>query len=189
MVPTWGPHFIQFYNDAYSKLIGDKHPAALGLDIRITLAEGWATLGPMSGFRSAIEKAGLELAVECPPLPEPGYVDSDMWEKIVLNLLSNAFKFTQQGCITVRQEIVDGQIELAVSDTGCGIPATELPYVFNRFHRVAGTTGRTYEGTGIGLALVQELVRLHGGTIKVESVEGQGSTFIVSIPRGLGASP
>lgn len=135
-----------------------------------------------SVFRSAIEKAGIELVVECPPLPHPVCVDSDMWEKIVLNLLSNAFKFTHEGRITVRQELVGDCIELSVSDTGSGIPSAELPNVFKRFHRIAGTNGRSHEGTGIGLALVQELVRLHDGTVRVESTCGQGSTFTVSIP-------
>ncbi len=137
-----------------------------------------------SVFRSAIEKAGLQLVVDCPPLPEPIYVDRDMWEKIVLNLLSNAFKFTQQGCITVRQCIVGENIELDVEDTGSGIPVSEVENVFKRFHRVEGTHGRTHEGSGIGLALVQELVQLHGGSVRVQSVYGAGSIFTVSIPRG-----
>lgn len=137
-----------------------------------------------SVFRSAIERAGLQLTVDCPPLPAPIYVDRDMWEKIVLNLLSNAFKFTHQGCIRVRQRLVEENIELEVEDTGCGIPESELRNVFKRFHRIEGTIGRTYEGTGIGLALVQELVKLHNGNVWVESVYGSGSTFTVSIPCG-----
>ncbi|BAZ25474.1 putative sensor protein [Kalymmatonema gypsitolerans NIES-4073] len=137
-----------------------------------------------SVFRSAIEKAGLQLAVDCPPLSEPVYVDQDMWEKIVLNLLSNAFKFTQKGQITVRQRMAGDNIELQVEDTGTGIPESELGNVFKRFHRIEGTQGRTHEGTGIGLALVQELAKLHGGSLQLQSVYGQGSTFTISIPRG-----
>jgi PAS domain S-box-containing protein len=137
-----------------------------------------------SVFRSAIEKAGLQLLVDCPPLPEPVYVDQDMWEKIVLNLLSNAFKFTIQGYIAIRQYVQGACIELQVEDTGCGIPESELANVFKRFHRIEGTQGRTHEGTGIGLALVEELVKLHSGTVQVQSVYGQGSIFSVSIPRG-----
>ncbi|HEY0601394.1 MAG TPA: ATP-binding protein [Herpetosiphonaceae bacterium] len=135
-------------------------------------------------FRSAIEQAGLAFAVECPPLPEPVYVDREMWEKIVLNLLSNAFKFTQQGQITLRQQLVDGQIELSVADTGAGIPASDIDHVFERFHRIAGAAGRSHEGSGIGLALVQELAALHGGSVRVTSTLGQGSSFTVSIPLG-----
>ncbi|HEY0737021.1 MAG TPA: ATP-binding protein [Herpetosiphonaceae bacterium] len=135
-------------------------------------------------FRSAIEQAGLAFVVECPPLPEPVYVDREMWEKIVLNLLSNAFKFTQQGRITLRQRLVGEQIELSVADTGAGISAADIDQVFQRFHRIAGTAGRSHEGSGIGLALVQELAALHGGRVHVTSTLGQGSTFTVSIPLG-----
>jgi PAS domain S-box-containing protein len=137
-----------------------------------------------SVFRSAIEKTGLQLIVDCPPLREHVYVDRDKWEKIVLNLLSNAFKFTQIGHIAVRQRIVGENVELQIQDTGCGIPESEVQNVFKRFYRIEETQGRTHEGTGIGLALVQELVQLHGGTIRVQSVHGQGSTFTVSIPCG-----
>jgi PAS domain S-box-containing protein len=139
-----------------------------------------------SNFYSACEKAGLELLVECPPLAasEPAYVDRDMWEKIVLNLVSNAFKFTLEGRIEVRLAAIDGEARLTVRDTGVGIPADELPRVFERFHRVEQTRGRSYEGSGIGLAFVQELVRLHGGTVQVESGLGKGSTFTVVIPLG-----
>lgn len=137
-----------------------------------------------SNFRAAIEKAGMELQVHCPPLPEPVYVDREMWEKIVLNLLSNAFKFTFQGSITVSQEVRDKQVELTVRDTGSGIPPEALPHIFERFYRVKSTRARSQDGTGIGLALVQQLTRLHGGSVRVESLPGQGSTFTVAIPLG-----
>jgi signal transduction histidine kinase len=107
-----------------------------------------------------------------------------MWEKIVLNLLSNAFKFTFEGEIAVTLREQDGSVDLEVRDTGTGIPQHDLPLLFERFHRVEGARGRTYEGTGIGLSLVQELVKLHGGAIQVESVEGQSSAFTVSLPLG-----
>ncbi len=137
-----------------------------------------------SVFRSAVERAGLELVVDCPPLPEPAYVDRDMWEKIVLNLVSNAFKFTMEGRIAVSLRAEGGSIRLGVEDTGTGIPADELPRLFERFHRVESIRGRTHEGTGIGLALVQELARLHGGRVDVASTFGAGSTFTVTIPTG-----
>jgi signal transduction histidine kinase len=137
-----------------------------------------------SVFRSAVEKAGLKFQVDCQPLPESVYVDREMWEKIVMNLLSNAFKFTEQGGITVRQQIVGPLVELAIEDTGTGIPADQLDKVFKRFHRIEGARGRTHEGTGIGLALVQEFTKLHGGTVRVESMPGSGSVFTVSIPTG-----
>ena len=139
-----------------------------------------------SNFRSAMERAGLALTVECAPLPATVYVDHDMWEKIVLNLLSNAFKFTFDGGVTVRLQAApdNSRVMLTVSDTGTGIPADELPRLFERFHRVEGARGRTFEGSGIGLALVQELVRMHGGEIAVTSDPGHGSAFRVEFPFG-----
>ena len=142
------------------------------------------TIELASVFRSAIEKAGLSLTVECQPLTVPVYVDHEMWEKIVFNLLSNAFKFTFEGEIKVSLKENGDRVELAVSDTGTGIPETELEHLFERFHRVKGARGRSYEGSGIGLALVQELVKLHGGSVSVVSEVERGSTFTVSIPAG-----
>ncbi len=139
-----------------------------------------------SNFRSLCEKAGLRLEVDCPPLPagQGAYVDRDMWEKIVLNLLSNAFKFTIHGGIEMGLAAQDGKAVLTVRDTGIGIPSKELPRMFERFHRIEHSGGRTHEGTGIGLALVHELTKLHGGTVSVESIAGKGSTFTVGIPLG-----
>jgi signal transduction histidine kinase len=142
------------------------------------------TVDLVSAFRSIVERAGLKLTVDCPPLPEPVFIDRDMWEKIVFNLLSNAFKFTFEGEIHVSVRLVDAGVEVTVSDTGTGIPAEELPELFKRFHRVRGARGRSFEGSGIGLALVQELVRLHGGAVRIESEVDRGSRFIVSLPLG-----
>jgi PAS domain S-box-containing protein len=137
-----------------------------------------------SVFRSTIERAGMQLSVNCPSLPALVYVDREMWEKIVLNLLSNAFKFTMAGEITVSLQWANDHIEFAVKDTGIGIPVEEIPHLFERFHRVKGSQGRTFEGSGIGLSLVQELVQMHGGTVHVTSALGAGSCFTVSIPTG-----
>ena len=112
-----------------------------------------------------------------------------MWEKIVLNLLSNAFKFTFEGGIAVALLDAGDHVELKVADTGIGIPEHELPRLFERFHRIEGARARTHEGSGIGLALVHELVRLHGGDIRVTSVAGGGTTFTVSIPFGTAHLP
>jgi PAS domain S-box-containing protein len=143
-----------------------------------------------SNFRSACDKAGLALTVDCAALPGPVHVDRAMWEKIVLNLLSNAFKFTFAGgiAVTLRPDGADS-VKLAVRDSGIGIPEAELPRLFERFHRVESAQGRTHEGSGIGLALVQDLVKLHGGHIRVESAIGQGSVFRVSIPLGTAHLP
>ncbi len=142
-----------------------------------------------SCFRSATERAGLQLLVDCPPLGEPVYIDRDMWEKIVLNLVSNAFKFTFEGGITVSVREREDVAELVVRDTGVGIPAGDLPRLFERFYRAQDTRSRTYEGSGIGLALVQELVRLHGGSVCADSQPGKGTAFIVTVPLGMGHLP
>jgi signal transduction histidine kinase len=142
-----------------------------------------------SSFRSAMERAKLEFDVDCRPLGESVYVDREMWEKIVLNLLSNAFKFTLSGRVAVRLGRADGQALLEVSDTGVGVPAHEIPHLFDRFHRVEGTKARTHEGSGIGLALVQELVRLHGGSIEATSTLGVGTSFQVRVPFGTAHVP
>ena len=140
-------------------------------------------------FRTAIERAGLQVFIDCEPIAEPVYIDRDMWEKIMLNLLSNALKFTFSGHIRVSLQKTDAGIELKVSDTGTGIPESEIPLIFQRFHRIAGARGRTHEGSGIGLALVYELAKLHGGSAEVESRIDQGSTFTVTVPAGYSHLP
>lgn len=137
-----------------------------------------------STFRSAIEKAGMELKIDCGTIDEDVYVDVDMWEKIVLNLLSNAFKYSREGTIEIRLRQKFNKILFSVTDRGIGIPADQLEKIFDRFHRVENRDSRSEEGTGIGLSLVRELVRLHGGNILVKSVRGSGSTFTVSLPTG-----
>ncbi|WP_257455280.1 ATP-binding protein [Archangium lipolyticum] len=142
------------------------------------------TVDLASTFRSAMERAGLRLVVDCPLLPEPVWVDPELWEKVVLNLLSNAFKFTFEGEVEVGLRWRGGHVELTVRDSGTGIDAEELPRIFERFHRVQGARGRSFEGTGIGLTLVQEVVKLHGGSVDVRSTPGQGTTFTVCLPTG-----
>jgi PAS domain S-box-containing protein len=137
-----------------------------------------------SVFRSAVERVGISFVIDCPPLPEPVFVDREMWEKIVLNLLSNALKFTMSGEIRLKLSHSETGPTLAVLDTGIGIPSAEIAHIFERFHRVEGAKGRTHEGTGIGLAMVQELVQLHGATIHLDSCEGQGSEFTIRLRYG-----
>ena len=127
-------------------------------------------------FESAAERAGLRATVDCPPLPEPVYVDREMWAKIVLNLLSNALKFTFDGrrsrCGVARR---DGRGASSASPTPASAsPRPSRPHLFERFHRVSGARSRTHEGSGIGLALVAELAALHGGTVDVAQRAGRG---------------
>ncbi len=137
-----------------------------------------------SVFRSAIQRAGLAFEVDCPTLPELVYLDRSMWEKVMLNLLSNALKFTFDGSITVRLGVEDNHAVLTVTDTGVGIAETEMPRLFERFHRVERSRSRSREGSGIGLALVKELVGLHGGTITATSTEKQGTSFTIRLRFG-----
>jgi PAS domain S-box-containing protein len=155
------------------RLVADRSPVDLA----------HLTRGIAGTFAPAAERAGLGFVLDCPDLPSGVLVDPDMWEKIVLNLLSNAVKYTLDGAVTVRlRQGADGATELVVSDTGVGIPAADLPRVFDRFHRVRGTRARSAEGTGIGLALVAELVALHDGEVGVTSSPGAGSVFTVRLP-------
>ncbi len=157
---------------------GRAHPVRVETDVATFTSE-------LAGiFRSATERAGLRLTVDCPPLDRPAYVDPRMWEKVVVNLLANAVKYTFVGGIDVALGAVEDGFRLTVADTGVGIVAEELPRLFQRFHRVSGATARTREGTGIGLALVHELAALHGGTVSVTSEPGVGSTFTVALPYG-----
>lgn len=135
-------------------------------------------------FRPAVEKAGLTFDVNCPPLPEPVYLDRELWEKIVLNLLSNAFKFTLKGSISISLQSGESGVKLTVADTGTGIPPAAQERLFERFYRVPEARGRSHEGTGIGLALVSDLARLHGGQATVSSEPGKGSSFTVTLPLG-----
>jgi PAS domain S-box-containing protein len=135
-------------------------------------------------FESAAEQAGLSLRFEAEPLSADCYVDVEHWAKIVLNLMSNAFKFTFDGGISVTLREDDGHAVLVVRDTGSGIAAEELPHLFERFHRGHNQVSRTHEGSGIGLALVAELSRLHGGEASAASTEGIGTEMTVRIPLG-----
>ena len=137
-----------------------------------------------SSFESVFAKAGLELRFDCAAIDGGVFIDRDMWEKIVLNLMSNAFKHTFDGGVAITLRERDGRAELVVRDTGVGIRSDQIPHLFERFYRVPNVRSRTHEGTGIGLSLVQQLVRLHAGSIAVDSAEGVGTAFTVSIPLG-----
>jgi signal transduction histidine kinase len=136
-------------------------------------------------FAPAAARAGLRFQIDCPDTPEPVLVVPHMWEQIVLNLFSNALKYTFTGEIAISLRVAADRAQLVVRDTGTGIPAEALPHLFERFYRVPYAHARTHEGVGIGLALVKELVDLHAGSIAVRSTPGEGTTFTVEIPRGI----
>ncbi|MTI22918.1 response regulator [Fulvivirga sp. RKSG066] len=137
-----------------------------------------------SNFRSAMEKVDLELKIDAPDIDGDVYVDRDMWEKIVLNIMSNAFKFTFEGYIAVSVKDKDDHVQIDFEDTGEGIPEKDLPSIFDRFKRVEGAKSRSFEGSGIGLSLVRELIKLHKGEVSVQSKEGKGTTFTITLLKG-----
>ncbi|MEU4235962.1 SpoIIE family protein phosphatase [Actinoplanes sp. NPDC026619] len=147
------------------------------------------TIELASVFRSAVDRAGLTFEVDCPPLTAPVYIDRGMWEKVILNLLSNALKFTFAGGLRVAVRAADGRAVVTIADTGIGVPEAEMPRLFERFHRIENARSRSNEGSGIGLALVKELVELHGGTIDAASTPGAGTTFTIRLPFGSGHLP
>jgi signal transduction histidine kinase/class 3 adenylate cyclase len=140
----------------------------------------------VGGFRSVAEERGIELRISLDPrvLGAELYVDREKFDKLLLNLLSNAYKFTKAGHVKVSTQIYDGTFRLTVSDTGIGIKADQIPFLFDRFRQADGSASREYAGTGIGLAWVKEIAELHGGDVTVHSQYGRGSTFRVSIPLG-----
>ena len=138
-----------------------------------------------ANFRPAIERTGLEFEVVCDDLDHEAYVDVDMFERIVLNLLSNALKFTTRGRISLHLGGTDTGFAVSVSDTGIGIAEKDLDLVFDRFRQLdRGDDRRSREGAGIGLSLVRQLVDLLGGRVAVQSRQGRGSIFTVSFPWG-----
>jgi PAS domain S-box-containing protein len=137
-----------------------------------------------SNFRSAIERSGMTLEIEKEEIGAPIYVDVGMWEKIILNLLSNAFKYCMKGSITVSIRKRDCAVGISVADTGTGIPEGDLHRIFERFYRARNGKGRSQEGTGASLAMVKELVKIHGGEISVISEIDKGSCFTIVLPVG-----
>ncbi|WP_293341376.1 GAF domain-containing protein, partial [Microcoleus sp. CAWBG58] len=135
-------------------------------------------------FRAYCDKKGLHLITQlqdCPLL----YLDIERFDKVIYNLLSNAVKFTPEGgTITLTVEPAGAHCLLQVKDTGIGIRTEQIPYLFERFHQAEGSASRSYEGSGLGLALVKELVELHGGQISVDSVYGEGTTFSIWLHFG-----
>lgn len=137
-------------------------------------------------FRSMALERGIELRVSLDPRVKKTalFIDREKFDRLLCNLLSNALKFTKQGYVEVFTEIQEDTFRLTVNDTGIGIKADQIPHIFDRFRQADGSASREYAGTGIGLAWVKEIAKLHGGDITVHSQYGKGSSFRVSIPLG-----
>jgi PAS domain S-box-containing protein len=157
---------------------GQLAPSRQAVDLAAATAELAASFAP------AMKAGGLTFTWQCPALPGEVFVDRDMWERVVLNLLSNAMKYTLRGSVRLELRDAGEMVELSVEDTGIGIPVEQLPRVFERFQRIEDSRGRSHEGAGIGLAMVDKFVDLLGGSVSVESAVDEGSTFTVRIPYG-----
>lgn len=143
----------------------------------------------VDSFRPYCEKKGIQLVTRLVPCPQV-YLDTERFDKVLYNLLSNAMKFTpSDGGITVTLQPAGNHCVLKIIDTGIGIRPDQIPHLFERFRQAEGSANRSHEGSGLGLALVKELVELHGGQISVESTYGVGSTFTVWLQTGTAHLP
>lgn len=135
-------------------------------------------------FKSSAEFKSVDLSFES-SVPERVAVsiDPNQFEKIIFNLVTNALKHTHKGdSVSIKAETVNQELKISITDTGEGIPETSLPYLFDRYYQSPKNKYHVYEGLGIGLSLVKELVEVHGGKIQVRSKDGEGSTFTLSMP-------
>ncbi|MCX5794218.1 MAG: ATP-binding protein [Elusimicrobia bacterium] len=156
---------------------GARPPAAESVDLMRLAAEVTATLKPLAGRK--------ELGLRLEPFRDvpPVRGDRGQLKQVLTNLLDNAIKFTpEKGLVRVSAACAEGRVTVAVQDTGIGIPAEDLPRIFERFYRVDKARSRELGGTGLGLAIVKHIVEAHGGSVAVESRPGEGSTFRVSLP-------
>jgi len=142
------------------------------------------TLRSAEMFRPAIERAAISFIVDCPPMSEPAWVDRQMWDKIVLNLLSNAFKYTLRGEIRVSLRAVSDRFVLEIMDTGVGLPANVRHELFTPFSAIFHPGSRSHRGLGMGLAISRAFLESHGGSVQILSEDGRGTRVIASVPRG-----
>jgi signal transduction histidine kinase len=175
-----GKHLLSLINDILdlSKIeAGRMELETAEFDLRTALDNA------LTLVRERAQRGGVALRLETDPALRTVDGDERKLKQVVLNLLSNAVKFTPRGgTVSVAAKRVDGVAEIAVSDTGVGIAPADQEAIFEAFRQVGTDATRKREGTGLGLALARRFVELHGGTIRVESAPGQGSTFTVTLP-------
>ena len=157
---------------------GKMSVSIMSFDLASLVDSCFATVEPL------VKKEGVRLVKELPQdLPEL-VTDQDKLKQIIINLLSNALKFTDEGEVKLSAGVDDSDLKIAVSDTGIGMPPHALKYIFDEFRQVDGSSTRKHGGTGLGLSITKKLTQLLGGTIEVSSVEGEGSTFTITLPMG-----
>ncbi len=137
-------------------------------------------------FRAIAQERSVDLRLSLDPRAAHAdlYLDRDKFEKLLFNLMSNAVKFTKHGWIEVATGVADSAFRLTVTDTGVGIKADQLPHIFDRFRQADGSESREYAGSGIGLALVKEIAKVHGGDVQAFSQFGRGTSLVITIPFG-----
>jgi signal transduction histidine kinase len=175
-----GKHLLSLINDILdlSKIeAGRMELDAAEFDLRAALDNA------LTLVRERAQRGGVALTLDADPALGLFEGDERKLKQVVLNLLSNAVKFTPRGgAVNIVAKRVDGSAEIAVSDTGVGIAAQDQEAIFEAFRQVGTDVTRKREGTGLGLALSRRFVELHGGTIRVASAVGKGSTFTVTLP-------
>jgi PAS domain S-box-containing protein len=182
---TSGRHLLQLINDVLDLAkveAGKMEINAQQFSLRKAIDEVCAVAKPLAQKKCTRINVTVDPAVDCVRL------DEQKLKQVLYNLLSNGIKFTgERGSVSIAAvPNGSGSLSLVVSDDGIGIKGEDLSRLFREFEQIDGGLGRRYEGTGLGLALTRKFVELHGGTIRVESTYGQGSTFIVTLPLQIG---
>lgn len=155
-------------------------PRCVPVDVRGVVQRAVELLMP------AAQKKRLQLAINVGPGLPAVSGNAEYLERAIANLVDNAIKYTpDEGRIAVAAAAADGHVTLTVSDTGIGIPAEDVPRIFERFYRVDRSRSRDVGGTGLGLSIVKHVVQMHQGTVAVNSTPGSGSTFTLKLPTGV----
>jgi PAS domain S-box-containing protein len=182
MVHSSGDRLLTLVNDILDLArieSGATRIDATTFDLRETLSDTVRTVTPLAAAK------GLAIHYVRPPRVLKMTTDRKKVEQIVLNLLTNAVKFTDWGTVTLTAVLADGAIEIAIADTGIGIPSAQLPYIMDDFHQVDRADGMKPQGTGLGLAISRRLAAMLGGSLTAESRIGRGSVFTLRLPRAV----
>jgi len=186
MVQNSSRHLLALINDVLdiSKIeAGQLVLSRTSFDLKLSIEKMVKLVTPLA------EKKGIALRLSLADTPVMITTDQRRIEQIILNLLSNAVKFTEKGHVRITCRMENNQYFLSVADTGIGIQPEELPNLFQPFHQIDTRIARKHEGTGLGLSICKKILDLMGGSIEVQSLWGQGSTFTLRLSRQTGGAP